>query len=102
MIKLTKPSHQFNLILAMPSTFAVAKEVVDKYGKEIINHPVGTGPYQLVQWTRNSEVRLKKNPNYRDVFYPTDGTQEDKTRGLLDDAGKKLPFVENVVIKIMP
>jgi oligopeptide transport system substrate-binding protein len=101
-IKLTQPSYQFSLLLAMPGTFVVAREVVDKYGKEIINHPVGTGPYKLVSWTRNSEIRYKKNPNYREVLYPSEGTAEDKEKGFLKDAGKKLPLTENIVIKIMP
>ncbi|MCJ8275806.1 MAG: hypothetical protein HRT44_09880, partial [Bdellovibrionales bacterium] len=84
------------------ATSVVAKEVVDKYGKEIINHPVGTGPYKLVQWIRNSEVRLTANPTYREAIYPTEGSEDDKKMGRLEDAGKKLPLTKNVVIKIIP
>lgn len=101
-IKLTRPFYQFNLLLAMPSTFVVAKEVVEKYGKEIINHPVGTGPYKLARWVRNSEVRLEKNPTFRNETYPSEGTKEDKEKGFLADAGKKLPLTDTISIKIIP
>ena len=40
--KLTKPFPQFLYSLAMPFTFVVAKEVLSHYGKEFLNHPVGT------------------------------------------------------------
>ena len=41
--KLKKSFPQFLYALAMPFTFVVAEEAVNKYGKEFINHPVGTG-----------------------------------------------------------
>ena len=29
-------------------------------------HPVGTGPFKLVQWRRSSFIALERNPGYRD------------------------------------
>lgn len=93
-IKLTRPSFQFVHFLAMPVTMAMAKEVVDHYGNEIANHPVGTGPYEMESWTRNTEIKLKKNKNFRTVLFPIDGSTESK------DKGKSLPLAENVTLKI--
>lgn len=100
-VKLTRKSYQFNHILAMPVMMAVAKEVVDKYGKEIVNHPVGTGPFRLKKWTRSAEVHLVKNKNYRKDFYPVEGTALDKELGRLKTAGKQLPLTDEVRVKIV-
>ena len=55
---------------------------------------VGTGPYVLAEWIRGGEIVLTRNPDFRDDFYPTEGEAGDMEAGLLDDAGKKLPFVD--------
>ena len=100
-ITLTRASFQFLHLLCMPVTMVVAKEVVNHYGQKIIGHPVGTGPYQLVHWVRNSEVKLKRNKNFRRVFYPEENPLEDEKRNPLQSAGPKLPLTENVIIKII-
>jgi hypothetical protein len=38
-----------------------------------------------------------KNSNYHADFYPQEGEQGDKEKGLLDDAGKRLPFIDKAV-----
>lgn len=99
-IKLKTVYHQLPYVLAMPFASVVPKEAVDKYGKEFINNPVGTGPFMLAQasdWVRNSKITLQKNPNYRPSTYPTDGASGDKEAGLLADAGQTVPFVDRVV-----
>ncbi len=100
-ITLTRPSFQFLHLLCMPVTMVVAREVVNHYGQQIVSHPVGTGPYRLVHWVRNSEVRLKKNKNFREVFYSEEGSPEDKKKNLLQSAGLKLPLMENVLVRII-
>src|SRR2546423_1273289 len=44
---LKEPSVQILYALAMTYTFVVPREGVDKYGKEFINHAIGTGPFRL-------------------------------------------------------
>jgi hypothetical protein len=44
-----------------------AREVVEHYGDDIMAHPVGTGPFRLVQWRRSSLIVLERNPDYRDA-----------------------------------
>lgn len=99
-IKLTQPYFQLYYVLAMPFAAAVPKEAVDKYGQEFLNNPVGTGPFMLKtssDWVRNSKITLAKNPTWRGGTYPTEGEAGDKEAGLLEDAGKALPFAEKVV-----
>ncbi|MCQ8103800.1 ABC transporter substrate-binding protein [Methylomonas sp. SURF-2] len=59
--------------------------------------PIGTGPFWLKENNPNRRMVLAKNPHYHADFYPTDGDPGDKEAGLLNDAGKLLPFVDKVV-----
>lgn len=59
--------------------------------------PIGTGAYFLAENNPNQRMVLQKNPNYHEDFYPQEGEQVDKETGLLDDAGKRIPFIDNVV-----
>lgn len=99
-IKLTGVYHQLSYVLAHPFSSVVAREAVEKYGKELLNNPVGTGPFMLEKpsdWVRNSKITLKKNPTYRQDAYPTEGSAGDSEAGLLADAGKPMPFAEKLV-----
>jgi len=97
--KLAKPFPQFLYSLAMPFTYVVAREVVEKYGKEFINHPVGTGPYILPKFDQGKMIVYTKNPTFREKLYPSEAS--DQYKHLLGDAGKKLPLVEKVVVHVM-
>lgn len=99
--KLTKPFPQFLYSLAMPFTFATAREVVEKYGKEFLNHPVGTGPFILPTFKQTKKVVYTKNPNFRKKLYPTEASPEFKAAGFLADAGKELPLVDKVVVNVI-
>jgi ABC-type transport system substrate-binding protein len=59
--------------------------------------PVGTGPYMMVEFVKDRYHVMKKNPNYRGEPYPCEGMPGDKEAGLLDDCGKKTPFVDTLV-----
>lgn len=100
-IKLVKPWPQFLNNLTSVITAPVAKEVVDYYQKDMISHPVGTGPYQLQSWHRGVYIELVKNPTYREDEYPTEGTIEDEKNRLLADAGKKVPFVDRIIFRVI-
>ena len=97
-ITLVKPYYQLDYVLAMPFSMVVPKEAVAKYGKEFLNHPVGTGPYQLESWIRNSKIVMKRNPTWRGANYPTEGDPGDREAGLLEDAGKPMPFADRLVM----
>jgi len=59
--------------------------------------PVGTGPYMMTEFIKDRRHVLKRNPNYRGDTYPCEGEPGDKAAGLLDDCGKKLPFIDSFV-----
>lgn len=100
-INLTRPYYQLQYVLSMAYSAPVPKEAVEKYGKEFINHPVGTGPFVFESWTRGNKIVLLKNPNWHGGTYPTEGEPEDKANGLLEDAGKEIPFADKLVFHEM-
>lgn len=59
--------------------------------------PVGTGPYMLTENDPNARMVLSRNPNFRGEVYPSEGEEGDVAAGLLNDAGKTMPFIDRVV-----
>lgn len=100
-IQLKEPYPQLLWILAMHYSFAVPHEAVEFYGDGFVNHPVGTGPYILEKWRRNYRIEFVRNPKWAETgrveLYPSTGTEADRAAGLLDDAGKQIPFIDRIV-----
>lgn len=97
-IKLKRPWPQLmTYALSDSATAPVAKEVVDRYGKDIMSHPVGTGPFRLKKWARRSYIELERNPTFRGELYPSEGEPGDAEAGYLDDAGKMMPFADRII-----
>ena len=99
--KLAKPFPQFLYALAMPFTFAVPKEVVEHYGKEFLNHPVGTGPFILPVFRQQAnKIIYNKNPHYRKKMFPCESSPDYKH---IAEAycNKPLPLVKKIVVNIM-
>ena len=60
--ELEEPRPRFVDFLASSGTFgAVAREVVEFYGAAIGEHPVGSGPFRLKTWRRNSEIVVSEH-----------------------------------------
>ncbi len=99
---LTEPYPQFVLTLAMIYSCVYPKEALDYWGMDFQTHPVGSGPYIVDEyWPFDLRVRMRRNPTYRDDRYPSEGTAEDRANGLLADAGRKLPILDRVDIRII-
>jgi oligopeptide transport system substrate-binding protein len=104
-VKITGLYPQFIYWMAMPFFTAIPYEAEQFYAqKGLADHnitldwyPVGTGPYQLVENNPNARMTLVRNPNFRGETYPADGEAGDEDKGLLADAGQKLPFIDRVV-----
>ena len=62
--------------------------------------PVGTGPYYLAENDPNRRMVLKRNPHFHGETYPDEGSDEDRQAGLLADAGKPLPLVDEAVFSL--
>jgi oligopeptide transport system substrate-binding protein len=99
--KLLQPYPQLVNVLAMGFGAPVAKEVTAKYGQQGLNEKaVGTGPFMLKDFRKDSRIILVKNPTFRGEAYPTDGDEDAHKSGLMAAAGKKLPFVDQIVYSI--
>ncbi|MFZ2540554.1 MAG: ABC transporter substrate-binding protein [Gallionella sp.] len=62
--------------------------------------PVGSGPYYLSENDPNLRMVLSRNPHYDSETYPADGDAGDAQAGLLADAGKPLPLIDQVVFSL--
>jgi ABC-type transport system substrate-binding protein len=100
-IKLKKPWPQIVYLLAHQPTAPIAKEAADYYGKDIISHPVGTGPFKLTVWHRGSYIEMVRNPSFRGEFYPSEGEQGDLENHLLDDSNRHLPMVDRILFVLI-
>ncbi len=99
-VRLTRPSALFLFALATSASSIVPHEAVEMYKARFDVNPVGTGPFTLKDVDRKGVLRLLKNPNYFGT-YPTVGAPGDAERGLLKDAGKKLPLVDVVEMPLI-
>jgi ABC-type transport system substrate-binding protein len=99
-IKLVHPDYTLLERLAGLNMMAVAREVVEAAGADVLRHPVGTGPYRLKEWRPASRVVLEANPKYRKVVFPenADAPQQDLVRAM---RGKTLPVIGRIEISII-
>jgi ABC-type transport system substrate-binding protein len=98
-IKLAAPDYNFLYMLAYSAVSSLmAREVIEKYGTDIMAHPVGTGAYMLESWKRSSKTVLVANPNFREQYWdaepPIDNAEMQATYKKLK--GKRLPMIGRV------
>ncbi len=103
-VRLERPNPRFVNLLALANPLgAVAHEVVEAYGDQIMAHPVGTGPFRLAQWTRTSRIVLERNPTYREELYGF--TAPETSPRLTTDVerlrGRHIPLVNRVEVSII-
>jgi ABC-type transport system substrate-binding protein len=102
--KFAEPQPRFIQVMATPDLWgAVAREVVEAYGDAIPAHPIGTGPFRLIEWRRSSRIVLERNPTYREVVYDAEPNPDDvEGQALLQKyKGRKLPMIDRVEIAII-
>ena len=97
-----RPRHLYNWA-ARDVYGAVAREVVEKYGDKIMEHPVGTGPFMLTQWRRGSRLVLERNPNHTHEVYDAEPDADDaEGQAILARLkGRPLPMVDRVEIAVI-
>jgi len=101
--RLAKPRPRFGTTLAAISYAAVAREVVEAYGQDLMAHPVGTGPYRLKTWRRSSRIVLKRNPFFRDARYQSEPSADDPEGQAWAKRfnGRRLPLNDGVEIAVI-
>lgn len=84
-------------------TGAVAREVVEAYGSELMAHPVGTGPFRLARWRRGSQILLERNPRFREQHFEAQPAADDAEGQAIARrlAGRRLPLLDAVQINII-
>ncbi len=103
-IKLVKSKPIFIYVLTdCRASCAMAREVVEFYGKDIVSHPVGTGPYQLVAWKRSSKMVFEPNPNFREEYFDGEPAPGDKEAEavLKMHKGKRMPMIYRIEVSII-
>lgn len=107
-IKVKGKYPQFMYWLAMPF-FAPLPPEVDRFYSQpglasrnvtLDWYPVGTGPFMLTVNDPNRRMVLVRNPNFHRELYPSQGEPGDRAAGLLQDAGKPLPFLDKIVFSL--
>ncbi len=81
-ITLQRPFSPFLSMLGMPYCFVVPREIVEHYGTDFRQNPVGTGPFQFQLWKENVKLVFRKNPNYFEK----------------DIEGNVLPYLDGIAI----
>ncbi|MBK3497302.1 ABC transporter substrate-binding protein [Viridibacillus sp. YIM B01967] len=62
-VKFTLKEPQSTFVNALVATGIVPKHA---YGKDYAENPIGSGPFQLVQWDKGQQLIIKANPEYYD------------------------------------
>ena len=73
------------LLDRLTNRFMISKAAADKYGDEVDEHPIGTGPYKFVSWQRNSPLVLTRNEDY---WGPKAAIKEIVTTRIKEDAAR--------------
>jgi len=82
---LNRPSASILAVLGGRSGTVVSPAAVEKYGDSFGVHPVGTGPFQFVEWAKGSYVTMKRNPEY----------------WRKDEYGNQIPFVDELKMNVI-
>lgn len=81
-IFLKKPQPSFIYQLSLPYCSIVAHEIVDHYGNDYSQHPIGTGPFQFKSWKPEIKLVMTKNTSYFEF----------------DEEGNRLPYLDAVAV----
>ena len=101
-IRLNAPDNVFLYHLAKSISGAMAREVVEMYGEQVSQHPVGTGAYMISQYVPRSKIVLTANPDYRGFIWDFKGTGDAWDEQIVRDMkGKHMPQVGRVEVRII-
>ncbi|HUH92933.1 MAG TPA: glutathione ABC transporter substrate-binding protein GsiB [Casimicrobiaceae bacterium] len=113
-ITLKTPFSPFIAQLAHPSTVMISPTALKKWGsKDIAFHPVGTGPFEFVEWKQPDYLKVKKFDGYWRKGYPKVDTitwkpvVDNNSRAALMQTGEAqftfpVPYEQAEILKTKP
>jgi ABC-type transport system substrate-binding protein len=100
-IRLKRPYPQLLWVLCMHYSFVVDRESFEYYGDQLMNHPVGSGPYVLREWRRNYRIEFVRNRKWAETgrreVYPSRAGSDPGEKDLFADEGKEIPLIDRIV-----
>lgn len=84
-IRLQNPFPPFLGILTMKYCSVVPRKIVEHYGEDFRENPVGTGPFYFKLWEENIKLVMLKNPEYFER----------------DAQGNRLPYLDAVSVSFI-
>ncbi len=85
-LNLKQPNTPLITFFAERPGFIVSPTAVKKWGDQYGQHPVGTGPFQFIEWVKDDHLTLKKFDGYWEK-----GAD-----------GQALPYLDQIIIKPIP
>lgn len=95
-VRLTRPDPTMLYVVANATAGAVAREVIEHYGHDSGQHPVGTGPYMLKEYVPRSKIILEANPEYRGFIWDFKPVEKWDEQLVKDMKGKQMPRIGRV------
>jgi peptide/nickel transport system substrate-binding protein len=83
---LSEPNAAFPDILRGEAGWPVSPTAYEADPEGFTDHPIGTGPFVMESWTRDSETVLVRNDNY----------------WFIDENGDQLPYLDKVTLRPIP
>jgi ABC-type transport system substrate-binding protein len=87
-LKFTEPNPQMIFNLAHEPTSVVSRQAVEFWKDQFGKHPVGTGPYMMVQNLPEQQIIMEANPVYRG--------RPDVDGGAIVPAEERLPHINRI------
>ena len=85
-LNLKTPSSVILGALSNYAGYMISPTAIQKYGKDIVRNPVGTGPFKMKEAVEGDHITLVKNDSYH----------------IMGKDGKPLPYLDGMEIKIIP
>jgi ABC-type transport system substrate-binding protein len=101
-IQLNAPDYNFLYVIAYGALAGSAREVIDAYGLQSGQHPVGTGAYMLESYVPRSKIILVANPGYRGYTWNFEPSADPMDQQIVRDMkGKKMPQVGRIEVSVI-
>lgn len=99
-LHLKRPEPNLIYFLAMTFVTPIPLEIVEAYKNDLTEVLIGTGPY-IYEGLENGVYKFRKNPNFREEYYPTEGDRDANTSNLVKSSRERLPFIDKIRVHVI-